>query len=130
MNARSSLAHSLVAALALAATGAAYADDPTHDDSATPVWSQTKSRAQVQAELDQVRADGTIRVWSSSYNPLALAKSVQSRDTVRAEAVAARSDGDVVAMLGEESGSFRLTQARPYRDASHLLAAGKTGPAR
>jgi hypothetical protein len=126
MNSRSTLTASLVAAVALAAAGAAYADDPTLDDSATQSWSQTKSRAQVQAELVQARADGTIKVWSSSYNPLALAKSVTSRDAVRADAVNARSSGDVVAMLGEDSGSFRLAQTRPSRDASQLLAAGKT----
>ena len=130
MNSRSTLAASLVAAVALAAAGAAYADDPPIDDSATQVWSQTKSRAQVQAELVQARADGTTKVWSISYNPLAQAKSMASRDAVRAEAVVARSNGDVVAMLGEDSGSFRLAQVRQSRDATHLLAAGQAVPTR
>ena len=130
MNTRSTFAYSLVAAVSIAAAGAAYADDPTRDDSATQVWSQTKSRAQVQSELDQARADGTIKVWSSSYNPLALAKSLTSRDALRADAKAARSNGDVVALLGEDSGSFRLAQTRQSRDATQLLAAGKTAPTR
>jgi len=112
----------LIAVFSLAAAVAAHAESPTVDDSATQVWSQTKSRAHVQAELFQARADGTTKVWSSSYNPLALARSLKTRDEVRAEAVAARLSGESVALAGEDSGSFRLAQMRQAGDASQMLA--------
>lgn len=118
----------LVAVFSLAAAVAAHAESPTVDDSATQVWSQTKTRAQVQAELLQARADGTTKVWSISYNPLALAKSLKTRDEVRAEAVAARVSGESVALAGEDSGSFRLAQMRRARDAGQMLA-GTVAPA-
>ena len=57
MNTIQRLAYPLIAVLSLGAAFAAHAASPTPDDSATQVWSQTKSRAQVQAELFAARAD-------------------------------------------------------------------------
>lgn len=122
----SQLAYPLIAVFSLAAAVAAHAESPTVDDTATQVWSQTKTRAQVQAELLQARADGTTKVWSSSYNPLALARSVKSRDEVRAEATAALASGESAAFAGEDSGSFRLAQLPQARDAGQVLAGGVT----
>jgi Domain of unknown function (DUF4148) len=122
----SQFAYPLIAVFSLAAAVAAHAESPTVDDTATQVWSQTKTRAQVQAELLQARADGTTKVWSSSYNPLALAKSLKTREEVRAEAVAALASGESAALAGEDSGSFRLAQRPAARDASQLLAGSAT----
>ena len=112
----SRLAYPLIAIASLAAAGAAFADDITPDTTAAAL--STKSRAQVQAELFQARADGTIKVWSTSYNPLTVAKSLRSRDEVKAE----RSYAWDVAFYGEDSGSFALSRQRPVRVAAPLLA--------
>jgi hypothetical protein len=50
------------------------------------------TRAQVQAELAAARADGSIKAWSISYNPLAMAKSNLSREAVKAQRHAGLSD--------------------------------------
>lgn len=108
----------LVAALALsfAASGAALADGASYDY-AQPI-SAGKTRAAVQAELVAARADGSIKAWSMTYNPLALAKSTSSRDEVKA----ARSHAHDLAFYGEDSGSFALSRPAPARDASSLVA--------
>lgn len=118
----STIAYPAIALLSLAAAFAAHAESPTVDDSAAQVWAQTKTRAQVQAELLQARADGTTKVWSSSYNPLALAKSLKSRDEVRAEALAARTSGESEALVAEDGGSFLFAQRPQARDAGPVLA--------
>ena len=115
----------LVAALSLAAAVSAHAESPTVDDTATQVWSQTKTRDQVNAELLQARADGTTKVWSISYNPLRQAKSVKSREQVRAEVLAQRAADNGNVMIGEDSGSFYLAQQKPGREAAPLLADAK-----
>jgi len=122
MNKLSQFVYPAIAVLSLAAAVAAHAETPTVDDTATQAWSQTKTRAQVQAELFQARADGTTKVWSISYNPLALAKSLKTRDEVRAETVAGLASGETAALTGEDSGSFRLAQLHQARHASQLLA--------
>lgn len=94
--------HRLIAtvAFAVAGAGAAFAQEATPD-----TWAQvaaTKSRAQVQAELQQARKDGTIKSWSAGYiEPL---KSVKSREQVRAEFSAARATGEFDAINGEVYG--------------------------
>lgn len=97
-----------IAAVAVASalfTGAARAESPTIDTASAPAFSATKTRAQVNAELMQARADGSIRVWSTSYNPLTAAKSLKSRDEVRAQMFAARASGELGATTGEDSGA-------------------------
>lgn len=112
----------VVTALALAAAFSAHAESPTPDDSATQVWSSTKTRAQVQAELFQARKDGTTRMYSISYNPLALAKSTATREEVKAAVNVARAQGTLDVMTGEDSGSFYLASLPQNREAARILA--------
>jgi hypothetical protein len=95
--------------LAIALVGAAFADDPTPDNYRDVP--STKSRAQVQAELAQAKRDGSIKVWSISYNPLLVAKSVKTRDEVQAELKAAQASGELSAFHSEDSGSAYLARA-------------------
>lgn len=110
--------------LALMAAGAAFAESPTADDTATQSWAQTKTRAQVQDELLQARADGSIKVWSTQYNPLVVAKPVKSREQVRDELMAARASGEKDAMTGEDSGSSYLARLQPSGRNGDLRVAG------
>lgn len=121
-----SIAYPAVVALSLGAAFAAHAESPTPDNNATQVWSQAKSRDQVKAELFAARADGTTKVYAATYNPLMVAKSTLTREEVRAQARVERAMSQYAsanAMLGEDSGSFVLSQqwtARPA--ASQTLA--------
>jgi len=63
---------------------------------------------------------------SGSWTPLALAKSLKTRDEVRAEAVAGQASGEIAALAGEDSGSFRLAQMPQARDAGQVLAGSPT----
>lgn len=110
----------LVAALAVsfAASGAALAQEATYEYPQANV--STLTRAQVQAELFAARADGSIKAWSTTYNPLALAKSERSRDAVKSERHTGLSD----AVVGEDSGSFALSHPKAVRNAPAVLALG------
>jgi hypothetical protein len=95
MNARTLIA---LATFAIAASaGTAFAQEATPDS-----WGEvasTKSRAQVLAELKQARADGSIKAGGAGYlNPIV---SQKSRDTVRAEAVAAARSGELARIDAE-----------------------------
>jgi Domain of unknown function (DUF4148) len=116
------ITYPLISLLAIFSAGAALADSPTPDNTSSQVWSQTKTRAQVQAELVQARADGSIKMTSISYNPLAVAQSVKTREAVRAEMLAARASGEAAAIVGEDSGSAYLARATTPADTTHLLA--------
>jgi hypothetical protein len=104
----------------LAVSGAALADDPT-PDSYRDMAPSAKTRAEVQAELQQARRDGSIKVWSNQYNPLTAAQSLRTREAVRAEVIAARQTGALNALHGEDSGSAYLA-AQGARQAAPLLA--------
>ena len=123
------IAYPAIAALSLVAAFAAHADSITPDDSTTQVWAHTKTRDQVKAEFFQARADGSMKVWSSSYNPLLTApKSEKSRAEVRAEVVAERAaqiSDYGTRLYGEDSGSFYLSSRPIGRDASRIVAATK-----
>jgi Domain of unknown function (DUF4148) len=110
------LTYPVIVVASLLAAGAAFADDITPDTTAQAL--SLKTRAQVQAELFQARADGSIKVWSTTYNPLTVAKSIRTRDEVKAE----RSYAYDVAFYGEDSGSFALSRVQPARPAARLLA--------
>jgi Domain of unknown function (DUF4148) len=122
MNKLTLLSYPLVTLIALFSAGAALADSPTPDDSASQVWAQTKTRSAVQAELLQARADGSIKMTSISYNPLAAAQSVKTREAVRADMFAARASGEAAAIVGEDSGSAYLARANTAAEKAHLLA--------
>lgn len=114
-----------VALLSLAAAVTAHAESPTPDDSATMAFTQTKTRDQVQAELFQARADGSIKVWSTSYNHMAAMKPVRSRADVHAEAVAANRAGADSLWFGEDSGSFALARMQPGRAVAERIVASR-----
>lgn len=110
----------LIAAIAaIAATVAAsgaFAQEATYDYP-QPIAS-TMTRAQVQTELATARADGSSKVWSTTYNPLAMARSTLSREAVKAQ----RQAGLASAVLGEDSGSFALSQPSSGRTAPAVVA--------
>jgi transcriptional regulator GlxA family with amidase domain len=125
MNKLTVLVYPLVALMSLAAAVAAHAESPTVDNSASQVWNQTKTRAQVQAELVAARADGSIKAWSTSYNPLAMNLNVQptkTRAQMHATAMADRAANYSATWFGEDSGSFELARAKPAREAGPVLA--------
>ena len=115
---------SLIALAFVAATAASavYADDITPDHYATQAFAVTKTRAQVEAERVQAKADGSSKVWSTSYNPLALAQSSRTRDEVKGEFLAARTLGTEDVLLGEDSGSFYLAKLGAPKAAGPVLA--------
>lgn len=120
-----SLVYPAVALLSLAAAVTAHAESPTPDNSATVAFTQTKTRDQVQAELFQSRADGSTKVWSTTYNHMAAMKSVRSRADVHAEAVAANKAGEDSVWFGEDSGSFALARMQPGRAVAERIVASR-----
>jgi hypothetical protein len=123
MNKLHFLAYPAIALISLSAAVAAHAESITPDDTATQVWAQTKTRDQVQAELYKARADGTIKYHSTSYNPLLAAKSLKTREEVRAQVRVERAGEYDVAMYGEDSGSFYLSRQQSRPAAGRMLAA-------
>jgi len=117
-----------VVALALAAAGAAYADDPSLDTYGA--IAATKTRAEVRAELVQARRDGSIKVWSTSYEMLALAKPAKTRTRVLRELDAAQATGELRAFNGEDGGSAYMAAptTRPAVTAVRVLAGPSSGP--
>lgn len=105
-------------ALTLAASGAAWAQEATYEY--PQAVTAGKSRSQVQDELVAARADGSIKAYSKSYNPLAMAKSELSRAQVKNEAKTALA----VALVGEDSGSFALSHPQRTREAAPVYAHG------
>lgn len=108
----------------LAAIG--FAGAPAFAQEATYEYPQAVTsavtRAQVQAELAQARLDGSLKVWSTTYNHMAAAKSVKARADVRAELLA----GDravASAMTGEDSGSFAMSRQPQRANGTTVLAA-------
>ena len=122
MNTINRLVYPAIALLSLAAAFSAHAESPSRDDGAAQVWTSTKTRAQVQAELFQARADGTTQVYAESYNPPTVAKSTLTREEVRAQARVERTTNSSAQMVGEDSGSFYLSQRPAAAEASRTLA--------
>jgi histidinol-phosphate/aromatic aminotransferase/cobyric acid decarboxylase-like protein len=95
--------------LSLAAAGSAFADDITID---TDVHNSIATRAQVQQELAQFKRGAN--PWSSSYNNMTALHTTRSRADVANDVKAARANGTLTAMTGEDSGSNYLAQLQ-YR---------------
>lgn len=96
----------LAASIALAAAafaGAAAADDITIDNAP---FASARSRADVQAELQQYRQAG-VNPWSTSYNPLRSFAGASTRAQITADFAASRSQA--AALTGEDSGSQWLS---------------------
>lgn len=125
MNATKIFAATLVASAALATANIAFAQEATYEYP-TPAVSQV-TRAQVQQELAQAKRDGSMRVWSTNYNHLAAARSVKTRDEVRAEVLADHRTPtgalNAAVLIGEDSGSFALARLPAPRSTGLTLAA-------
>lgn len=92
---------------AAAAAGNAFAGNGLAGDitiDTTPFVS-SKTRAEVQAEVGQVRG---VSPWSMQYNPLAGYKGDRTRADVTSEYIASRNQ--VAALTSEDSGSAYLAQ--------------------
>jgi hypothetical protein len=97
MNRIAQFARIAAIALTVAATGSAFADDITIDN--TPAVS-TKSRAEVRADLAQFQA-GKTDPWSLQYTQAADFKSQLTREQVVAQLKAARASGELAALTPE-----------------------------
>jgi hypothetical protein len=91
----------------LASAGSALADDITI---ATTSFVSSKSRAEVQAELQQFQRAG-VDPWAQDYNPLQSFASGKSRAEVAAEYRASRNE--VTALTSEDSGATWLAARTP-----------------
>ena len=119
-----------VIAIAIAATGSAgsaFADDISID---TQTFVSTRTRADVKADMLQARADGSMASWVAEAGsvPATLAMSRQvARQVTRQEVMAdMRVNREAslasAAMVGEDSGSFYLSQIAQPGAASGWLA--------
>ncbi|MGZ5181581.1 MAG: hypothetical protein ACXWC6_16880 [Ramlibacter sp.] len=99
------------AVASIAAAGSAFAQATPYgqEGGQSDTFVPAKSRATVQAELDQFRAQYPVSPWSFRYNPLANFKSTATRAEVTAAYIADRNE--VAALTGEDSGSAYLAQA-------------------
>ena len=108
---------SLAAALVLVASaGSVLAEDITIDN--TP-FTSAKSRAEVQAELQQFRAS-RIDPWGQDYDQLASFRSERTRQEVTDEYVGERDT--VNAFNGEDSGSMYMARRDVPMPSTHLAA--------
>jgi hypothetical protein len=100
-----------IAVAACTFIGQAFADDITVDPSP---FTPGRTRAEVQAELQEYRASG-VDLWADNYNPVAGLQSNKTRAQVKAEYIAERDK--VAAFGGEDSGSAWMAHAaRPSQD--------------
>ncbi len=123
MKSLNTVVYPVVVALSLVAAASARAESPFVQETSQAAFVQTKTRAQVESEYFQARADGSLKVTSITYNHMAAVKSLRSRDEVRAEAVAANKIDSDSLWLGEDSGSFELARSQPVRMADRIVAA-------
>lgn len=96
MNTKTVVATAIALAAAFGA-GIASAQEATSD-----AWmnaASTKTRAEVMAELQQARRDGTIRAWSAGY--IEPVKTARLRAEVVAATLAARDSGELAAINAE-----------------------------
>ncbi len=110
------IVYPLVTLISIAASGLVLAESPTAEPTN---FVATKTREQVRSEFLQSRATGGFRVWSTSYNPLLVTKTMTTREAVKAEMALL---ANVAPMTGEDSGSFALSRAPASREAPRLLA--------
>jgi hypothetical protein len=103
--------HIIASVIAATFAGTALAQEATPD-----TWMNTsasKSRAQVQDELQQARIDGTIRFTSEGYDFVARSASPKSREQVRAELNASKESGEFD-VLNAEAHSFGTVRIPMY----------------
>jgi hypothetical protein len=110
----------LAAALAIAAVGPVAAQEADSD-----AWmnvTSTKTRAQVQDELAQARADGSIKVLSLGYLPSIPVASSKTRAEVVASVQAARRSGELDRILAE---AYDFDRALPAPGHTLIVQAGR-----
>ena len=105
----------LIAAIALVAASSAFAESPT---AGNPSFTGTKSRAEVQSELQQFKASG-VNPWAKGYDQLRDFQGSKTRAQVSAEFLQSRDA--TAALTGEDSGSAWLS-ARTTGVAAPVLA--------
>ena len=133
MNSIQRLAYPALALVALVSAFAAHAEgELAVDTTATQAFAQPKTRAQVQAELFQARADGSLKVYGDSYRHelLADSRSTLTREEVRAQVRVDAATGRANPYVGEDSGSAYLSRLQGARDASHVMVTAPQQPAR
>ena len=106
----------LIAAIAFVAASSAFAESPLAGGDTQ--FTGSRSRADVQAELQQYKAAG-VNPWSQSYNPLRVFHSTKTRAQASAEYLQSRDE--ISALTGEDSGSAYLS-ARTRGIAAPVLA--------
>lgn len=97
----------LIAAIALVAASSAFAESPLAGNTQ---FTGARSRAEVQAELQQYKAAG-VNPWSQSYNQLRGFESAKTRAQVTAEYLQSRDE--TAALTAEDSGSAFLSVRTP-----------------
>jgi len=109
---------------------AAAASTHVMADEAYPVFAydtnlQDKTRAQVQAELQQARADGTIHASDTNYDPFVRFMSQKSRAQVRAELAEAQASGEYAALNADFVSPIVRPMAAKTADMSQMAKASK-----
>lgn len=122
MNRIKYLVYPLATVLAFAAAAVAHAETPEPAFLAPPAFKSELTRDQVTAQYHQARKDGSLRVWSTQYNPLTGMKTSKTRAETRAEVLALQAQGIAQSMTGEDSGSFALARQRAVTVSGPLLA--------
>lgn len=114
----------LIAAIAVsfAAAGTALAQEATYE--LPQPTSSSITRAQVQAELAQARADGSLLVTEADYQEGARFESQLSRADVRAETLAAIASGEVRVLNSEQNTFSVATPGAMPEAALHTARAG------
>ena len=115
-----------VIAIAIAATGSAgsaFADDISID---TQTFVSTRTRADVKADMLQARADGSMASWVAEAGSvpatLAMSRQVTRQEVMADMRVNREASLARAAMVGEDSGSFYLSQIAQPGAASGWLA--------
>lgn len=83
----------------------------------------TTSREQVQADLQQARRSGQMKVFSSTYNPASDFVSRKSREAVREELRASIASGEFAVLNASEVAVFPARQGDVTVTAHPVLAA-------
>lgn len=122
------LTTALILSFAFASSmGAAHAEDITPDNTATQVWTHTKTRAEVRAEVLAARADGTLMAAASeggsAYAATTLVPSSRIATALRRELRASAGNDLAHAVVGEDSGSFWLSRSTAGITASPVMTA-------
>jgi Domain of unknown function (DUF4148) len=116
----------LVTALSLAAafafSGAAHAQEATYELPQPAVSSKT--RAQVQAEVHQARAAGTLQPTEAGWPQVAFVPQ-KTRAEVKAETLAAIASGEVRLLNAEPQSAVLVLGAAPAQSATMTVAASR-----